>query len=118
MVEASVCGVEFCAMHNHIDFLRICYKLCMMSILMDKPTYVYGNNMSIVINARKPKLTLKNKLNSICYHTVHYSVAIGKALVFHIPTKKNLVDPFTKVLYQQVRQFLMDWILWDVYLCN
>ncbi len=40
---------------------------------------------------------------------------MGKTLIAHIPTKKNLADMFTKVLYGQSWQFLVDWILWDVY---
>ncbi len=43
----------------------------MMGIPVDKPSYVYGDNMSVVTNLSRPELTLKKKLNSICYYTVH-----------------------------------------------
>ena len=48
------------------------------------------------------------------YHAVNDAVAMGKALVDYNPTKKNLADLFTKVLYSQTRRFLVDWMLWDV----
>ena len=71
--------------------------------------------MSVVTNVSKPESTLKKKLNSICYHAVHEAVAMGEALVAHIPTKKNLADLFTKVLYEQSWWLPVDWMLWDMY---
>ena len=62
---------------------------------------MYGDNMSVVTNLSKPDSTLKNKSNSICYHAVREAVAMGESHVAHIPTKKNLADLFTKVLYGQ-----------------
>eukprot|EP00804_Cyclotella_cryptica_P029741 CCRYP_015201-RA/>CCRYP_015201-RA protein AED:0.23 eAED:0.23 QI:0/0/0/1/1/1/6/0/958 len=106
-VETSVFGAEFCAMEHGIENLRgICYKLRMMGVPVKGASYVYGDNMSVVTNTSKPESTLKKKLNSICYHAVHEAVAMGEALVAHIPTKKNLADLFTKVLYGQTRRFI------------
>ena len=82
---------------------------------MYKPSYEYGDNMSIVTNASKHDSELKKKSNSICYNAVCEAVAMDVALVTHIPTKKNLADFFTKVLYGQSQQFLVDWMLWDVH---
>jgi hypothetical protein len=74
--------------------------------------------MSVVANVSRLESTLRKKSNSICYHAVREAVAMGKALVAHIPTKKNLADLFTKVLYGQVCIFLVDWMLWDVFPSN
>eukprot|EP00804_Cyclotella_cryptica_P024176 CCRYP_019501-RA/>CCRYP_019501-RA protein AED:0.33 eAED:0.33 QI:101/0/0/1/1/1/3/0/296 len=99
-VETSVFGAEFCAMKHGIENLRgIRYKLRMMGVPIKGPSYVYGDNMSVVTNVSKPESTLRKKSNSICYHAVREAVAMGEALVAHIPTKKNLADLFTKVLY-------------------
>ena len=114
-IEASVFGTKFSILRHSFENLHgICYKLRMMGIRVDKPSYRYGDNMSVVTNMSRPELTLKKKSNLICYHAVHEAVAMGEALVAHIPTKKNLADLFTKVLYGQSRQFLEDWMLWDV----
>jgi hypothetical protein len=115
-IEASVFGAEFSALRHGIENLRgIRYKLRMMGVPVDKPSYVYGDNMSVVTNVSRPESTLKKKSNSICYHAVREAVAMGEALVAHIPTKKNLADLFTKVLYGQNRRFLVNRMLWDVY---
>ena len=71
--------------------------------------------MSVVTNVSRPESTLRKKSNSICYHAVREAIAMGKVLVAHIPTKKNLADLFTKVLYGQTHRFLVDRLLWDVF---
>jgi hypothetical protein len=42
----------------------------MMGVTIDGPTYVYGNNMSVVHNKQRPESVLKKKSNAICYHAV------------------------------------------------
>eukprot|EP00804_Cyclotella_cryptica_P020248 CCRYP_010923-RA/>CCRYP_010923-RA protein AED:0.50 eAED:0.50 QI:0/-1/0/1/-1/0/1/0/110 len=101
--------------HGSENLRGICYKLRMMGVPMKGTSYVYGNNMSVVTNTSKPESTVKKKSNSICYHVVREAVAMGKALVAHIPTKKNLADLFTKVLYGQTQRFLVSRMLWDVF---
>jgi hypothetical protein len=44
------------------------YKLCMMGVQVNRPSYIYGDNMSVIHNTQWPKLTLKKKSNSVCYH--------------------------------------------------
>ena len=61
-IEASVFGAKFSALRHGIENLRgIRYKLSMMGIPVDKPSYVYGDNMSVVTNVSKPESTLKNR---------------------------------------------------------
>ena len=71
--------------------------------------------MSAVTNVSRPESALKKKLYLLCYHTVHEAVVMGETLVAHIPTKKNLADLFTKVLYGQSWQFLVERMLLDIY---
>ena len=79
-------------MKHGIENLRgIRYKLRMMGVPVKGASYVYGDNMSVVTNTSKPESTLKKKSNSICYHAVREAVAMGEALVAHIPTKKTLL---------------------------
>ena len=115
-VETSVFCAEFRAMKHGIESLHyICYKLHMMGVLIKGPSYVYGDNISVVTNVSKPESTLRKKSNLICYHTVCEAIVMGEALVAHIQTKKNLADLFTKVLYIQMCRFLVDQMLWDVF---
>jgi hypothetical protein len=77
-VESSVFGAEFVAMKNGIETCRgICYKLRMMGVTFDGPKYVYGDTMYVVHNTQFPESVLKKKSNSIYYHVVHESAAMG-----------------------------------------
>ncbi len=60
---------------------------------------MFGDNMLVITNASKPEPRLRKKSNLICYHAVREAVAMGKALVSHIPRQKNLAILFTKVLH-------------------
>ena len=73
----------------------------MMGVPLTVPTYVYGNNMSVIYKRSRPELTLKKKSNSICYHAVRKEVATGECLTTHCKTGENYSDTMTKVLYGQ-----------------
>jgi hypothetical protein len=65
-VESSVSGAEFVAMTNGIETTRgLRYKLRMMGVAIDGPTYVYGENMPVVHNTQRPESVLKKKNNTI-----------------------------------------------------
>ena len=65
-VEGTVFGAEFVAMKQGVKALRgICYKLCMMGVSIDGPSYVYGDNMSVINNTSKPESCLNKKSNRI-----------------------------------------------------
>ena len=99
-----------------IDALRgLRYKLRMMVIPILSPSYIYGANMSVIHNSSRPETVLRKKSNSICYHAVHESVAIGESLVRHIPSKENMADLLIKVLYGEKRRYLVSNILCDIH---
>jgi hypothetical protein len=87
----------------------------MMGVGIDNPSYIYGDNMSVIHNNQQPESMLKKKSNSICYHAIHESVAMGKALTGHIGTDENVGDLATKVLYGQKRQYMVSQLLYDIY---
>ena len=65
-VEKAVFGSEFVAMTHGFETLRgLCYKLRMMGVFIDGPTYVYGDNMYVIFNISRPESQLKNKSNSV-----------------------------------------------------
>ena len=77
-IETSVFGAEFVAMKQGMEAMRgLCYKLRMMGVRISGPTYTYGDNMSVIHNTQRPESTLRKKSNSICYHAVRESVAMG-----------------------------------------
>ena len=75
-IEGAVFGAEFVATKTGVEALRgIRYKLRIMGVPLTGPTYVYGDNMSVIYNISRPESTLKNKSNSICYHAVRKALA-------------------------------------------
>ena len=115
-VETSVFGAEFVAMKQGIDVMQgFRYKLRMMGISISGQSYIYGNNMSVVQNTSRPISVLGQKSNSVCYHAVCESVAMGESLLGHIPRKESIADLMTKVLYGPKRRYLVSNILFDIY---
>ncbi len=86
-----------------------------MGIPIDGATHIYGDSMLVINNTFKPESILKNKNNTVCYHTVHESVAMGGSLTTHINGNENSTDLLAKVLCSRKRRYLVNNFLHDVY---
>jgi hypothetical protein len=115
-VESSVFGAEFVAMKNGIETCRgLRYTLRMMGVALSGPTYVYGENI-VVHNTQRPESVLKKKSNSICYHEVHESAAMGESLIGHAPSVDNPADICTNVVPGgKKRNHLIHILLYDLF---
>jgi hypothetical protein len=103
-------------MKHGIEKLQgLCYKLCMMGIPLTGPSYIFAGNKSQVTSSTIPESTLKEKCNSICYHAVQGSVAMGESLITHIDAEDNLSDLMTKVTCGSKCPQLVGNILYDIY---
>ena len=72
-IETWVLGTEYVAMMVRMETLyAIQYKLRMMGVPISGPTYIHGDNMSVIHNTSKPKC------NAIAYHAISKSVAMRK----------------------------------------
>ncbi|KAI2500399.1 Reverse transcriptase (RNA-dependent DNA polymerase) [Fragilaria crotonensis] len=115
-IETSVFGAEFVAMKQGMEALRgIRYKLRMMGVELAGPSYIYGDNMSVIHNTQRPESTLKKKSNAVCYHAVREAVAMGECLTGHVSTNDNPADLCTKLIPGgQKRDHLVGLILYDI----
>ena len=115
-IETSVFGSEFLAMKQGMEAVRgLHYKLRMMGVRISGPTYIYGNNMSVIHNTQCPESNFSKKLNLICYHAFRESVAMGESLNGHIPTAENCADLVTKIITGgQKRDHLVGKLLFDI----
>jgi hypothetical protein len=115
-VESSVFGAEFVAMNNGIEtWCGLHYKLIMMGVALSGPTYVYGDNMSVVHNTQRPESVLKKKSNSILYHEVCDSAVMGYSIIGNIPSVDNPADICTTVVPGgQKRNHLIRLLLHDL----
>ena len=87
-----------------------------MGIPFNRPSYGYGDNLSVITNAQTPRSTLQKKSNSICYHAVREAVAMKELVVAHIRSEQNPSDIFTKVIGGgQKRKELVSMIIYNIY---
>jgi hypothetical protein len=97
--ETSTFGSEFVAMKQASEYVRgLRYKLRMMGIPVEEPTYIFGDNQSVLANTSAPESTLKKKSNAIAYHFVREGCARNEWRTTYINTHENPADLMTKPL--------------------
>lgn len=98
-VETSSFGSEFIAMKRCCEYVRgLRYKLRMMGIPVEAPTYVFGDNQAVLANITMSHSTLKKKSSSVAYHFVREGVAKDEWRVTYLNTHFNPADLLTKSL--------------------
>lgn len=98
-VETSSFGSEFIAMKSCCEYIRgLRFKLRMMGIPVEMPTYIFGDNQSVLANTTIPHSTLKKKSSSIAFHFVREGVAKSEWRTTYINTNYNPADMCTKSL--------------------
>ena len=99
-------GSEFIAMKTACDYVKgLRYKLRMMGIRVDEPTYIYGDNQSVLANTSNPGSTLKKKSSAIAYHFVREGCVKDEWRTNYIKTHDNVADLFTKALPSGVKRW-------------
>ena len=68
------------------------YKLHIMGIPIDLPTYILGDNQSLICNTSKPHLSLKKKSSSIALYFVREGTTNDEWLTAYINTHFNPYD--------------------------
>ena len=70
----------------------------MMEIPVDLPTYVFGDNQSVLENTMFPHSKLRKKSSSIAFHFVREGVAKTEWKTTYLNTHLNPSDMLTKYL--------------------
>ena len=98
-VESSSFGSEFVALKQCCEYIRgLRYKLRMFGIPVEGPTYIYGDNQSVLANTTIPESTLKKKSQSIAYHFVREGCSCDEWRTTYVNTHDNEADLLTKCL--------------------
>ena len=74
------------------------YKLRMMGIPVNEPTFIRSDNKSVLCNTMLPSLILSKKSNSIAYHVVLEGVAKKEWVTGYIKTDINPSNILNKLL--------------------
>ena len=97
--ETSSFGSEFIAMKSCCEYVRgLRYKLLMLGIPVELPTYIFGDNQYVLVNSSKPHSILKKKSSSIAFHFVRKGAAKYKWQVAYLNKNYNPTDMATKSL--------------------
>ena len=87
--------------------------LCMLGVLVNGPSWILGDNKSVVISSTIPSSALKKRWNALSYHRVREAVAAGIVNVIHLPGSENPADVLTKFLPQRIAYRLMkEFLFW------
>ena len=98
-INTSSFGSEFVAMKQYCEYIRgLRYKLRMMGITVDKPTFIFAENQSVLANVTMPHSVLKKKSSSIAYHFVREGVTKDEWRTTYLNTHLNPADLCTKSL--------------------
>ena len=115
-IETSVFGAEFVTLKHGVKKLwGLRYKCRMMGIPLSEASYIYGGNKSAITNSTRPESTLQKNSNSVCYHAICESVAMGESLLTHVGTADNLADLLTKPTFGSKRRRLVGGLLYDIF---
>jgi len=116
-VESSSFGSEFCAMKLCCEYLRgLRYKLRMMGIPVLGPSFIYGDNKSVLANTSIPDSQLKKKSQSIAYHFIREGAAKDEWRTSYVNTHENDADLLTKQLpYGEKRRKFVNRLIHHVY---
>ena len=95
----SSCGSEFIPMKQCCEYARgLRFKLRMMGIPVDSPSYIFGDNKSVLVNSYVPTSVLKKKSNSVAYHFVREGCSADEFRITCVNTNGNIADLLTKTL--------------------
>jgi hypothetical protein len=98
-VESSTFGSESVALRiatEKVEALRTKFRQC--GVPLDGPCNTFVDNKSMVTQSTKPESTLTKKHNSIAYHKVRKSVAMGVQRICFEKGCDNQADCLTKSL--------------------
>jgi len=98
---------------EYVSGLR--YKLRMMGITLDEPTFIFVDNQSVLANTANPTSSLKKMSNAIAYHFVCKGVARDKWRTAYINTHDNVADLLKKLLSGLKRQKFVSMVLHHIY---
>ena len=75
-VETSTFGSEMMETKQAADYIRgFHYKLRMFGIPVEEPSYMYGDNQSVLAVSTRTEYTLNKKAQSIAFHFIREGCA-------------------------------------------
>ena len=103
------------AMNQAADYIRgFRYKLSMFGIPVEKPSYMYCDNQSVLAGSTRTESTLKKKAQSIALQFIREGCAADEWRTTYINTSENISDLMTKPLSGEKRWRLVRMLLHQI----
>ena len=100
------------AMKQAADYIQgFRYKLRMFGIPFEEPSYMYGDNQSVLAGSTRSESTLKKKAQSIAFHFIQEVCAADNWRTTHINMLENITDLMIKPLSGEKRWRLVRMLL-------
>jgi hypothetical protein len=99
VVETATYGSEFMVARQATEqIMDLRYTLRMMGIPIDGPSWMFGDNQSVITSSTIPHSNLNKRHNALSYHRVREAIASVILYFMHIDGKLNPSDVLTKFL--------------------
>ena len=96
-VEAATYGSEFVAAKLATEqAMAARITLRYLGVPVEGPTYMFGDNGSVVTSSTIPHSPLKKRHHALAYHLVREAIAAGIINFSHLPGELNPADVMTK----------------------
>ena len=89
------------------------YMVYSFGVPLNAPSWMFGDNKSVVTSSTIPHLMLSKRWNALSYHCVREAVAGGWLHFEHIPGTENPANILTKLLpWFSLKIFVKPLLLW------
>ena len=93
------------------QIMELHHMLRMLGVPIEGPSWIFGDNKSVITSSTIPSSMLKKRWNALSYYQVREAVAAGIVNVIHLPGIENPVDVLTKflshcVMYRLIKEFI------------
>ena len=111
-VETATYGSELVCARQAVDqIIDLRITLRSLGVPLDGPSWLFGDNQSVVTSSTIPHSNLSKRHNALAYHRVREACAGSIVNFTHISTKQNVSDVMTKFLPFYVWRPLVDPLL-------
>jgi hypothetical protein len=113
-VETATYGSEFMVARQATEqIMDIRYTLRMMGIPLDGPSWLFGDNQSVIVSSTIPQSMLNKRHNALSYHRVRECIAAEIINFLHVDGKSNPSDILTKFLgWSQFWPLIQPFLFW------
>jgi hypothetical protein len=111
--ETSVFGAEFVAMKQGMECLQgLRYKLRMMGVAILGPSYIYGDNMSVIHNTQRPESTMLKRSQILSVTTLYAKLLPWESVSLAMFLRTITLRTFVRRLYPEAAN-VTTWLVYS-----